>query len=182
MTIYECNEYQFIENLRKLLDTHFKIIVKRSIKIKADTKHNISRLPDCEIEKYSLLLKRSKPRSNIYAKKPFFDEMRKRFYNEDDKVHSARYSNAITLSIPYYKVEYSFDIWGETYSYIFDVLFQPIIKLEKKIFKPISLNGKQKSKNVLIHVLSFKPPQQETIHIELPKSVLLFDVNQKIRS
>lgn len=182
MPIYECNEYQFIENLRKLIDTQFKIIVKRSIKIKDDTKHNISRLPDCEFEKFTLILKRSKPISNVYAKKSFYDEFHKRFYSEDDKVYSARYSSIITLSIPYYKVEYSFDIWGETYCYIFDVLFQPDIKIEMRNIKPLSLKSNVKSKTVLIHVLSFNPPKQEPIQIELPKSVLLFDVNQKIKS
>ena len=181
MPIYECNEYQFIENLRKLIDTQFKIIVKRSIKIIADTKHNISRLPDCEFEKFNLILRRSKSNSNVYAKKSFYDDFHKRFYSEEYKVHSTRYSSIITLSIPYYKIEYSFDIWGETYSYIFDVLFQPEIKLEKRNIKHLSLKGKEKSKAVLLHVLSFNQPPQEIIKIELPKSVLLFDVNQRIK-
>lgn len=182
MPIYECNEQQFIENLRKVTDTNFKIIVKRTIKIHNDTIHNISRLPDCEFKKYSQLMIKSKQYTNVYAKKSFYDEFHKRFYSEFDKVHSARYSNMVTLSVPYFKVEYFFDIWGETYCYSFDTLFQPIIKLETKSVKLLSLKGNEKSKRVLLFVLSFKPPQQETLQIKLPQSVLLFEVNQKIKS
>lgn len=181
MPSYECNEQQFIENLRKVIDTNFKIIVKRAIKIHNDSIHNISRLPDCEFKKYSQLMMKSKQRTNVYAKKPFYDEFHRRFYSEFDKVHSARYSKIITLSIPYFKVEYSFDIWGETYCYSFDALFQPIIKLETKNIKPLSITGKEKNKRLLLFVLSFKPPQQETLQIKLPQSVLLFEVNQKIK-
>ena len=182
MPIYECNENQFIENLRKVIDTNFKIIVKRSIKLHADTKHNISRIPDSEFNKYIHILRRSNQRANVYSIKPFYDEFHKRFYTEDYKVHSARYSRLITLSIPYFKVEYSFDIWGETYSYTFDVLLNPEIKLETKKIKPITLKGKNKSKSVLLHVLSFNPPPSETLQIELPQSILIFDINHKIKS
>tara|TARA_B100002003_G_scaffold74504_1_gene69527 strand:+ start:378 stop:926 length:549 start_codon:yes stop_codon:yes gene_type:complete len=182
MPIYECNENQFIENLRKVIDTNFKIIVKRSIKIYADTKHNISRIPDCEFNKYSRIMHRSKQRGNVYSVKPFYDEFHNRFYINDFRVHSARYSRMITLSIPYFKVEYSFDIWGETYAYNFDVLFNPAVKIERRNIKPITLKGKNKSKSALLHVLSFKPPRLETLQIELPQSVLIFDVNQKIKS
>ncbi|MDP7658294.1 MAG: hypothetical protein QF812_03745, partial [Nitrososphaerales archaeon] len=76
----------------------------------------------------------------------------------------------------------SFDIWGETYAYNFDVLFNPAVKIERRNIKPITLKGKNKSKSVLLHVLSFKPPRLETLQIELPQSVLIFDVNQKIKS
>ena len=181
MPIYECTENQFIENLRKMIDTNFKIIVKRSIKIHADIKHNISRVPDCEFNKYNRIMRRSKQRANVYSVKPFYDEFHNRFYIDDFKVHSARYSRMITLPIPYFKVEYSFDIWGETYSYNFDVLLNPEIKLETKKIKPITLREKNKSKSVLLHVLSFIPPRPETMRIELPQSVLIFDVNQKIK-
>jgi hypothetical protein len=181
MPIYDCNENQFIENLRKVIDTNFKIIVKRSIKLHADTKHNISRIPDSEFNKYSHIMRRSNQRTNVYSIKPFYDEFHKRFYPEDNKVHSARYSRMVTLPIPYFKVEYSFDIWGETYSYNFDVLLNPEIKLETKKIKPITLREKNKSKSVLLHVLSFIPPRPETMRIELPQSVLIFDVNQKIK-
>ena len=127
-------------------------------------------------------MRRSKQRANVYSVKPFYDEFHKRFYTDDFKVHSARYSRMITLSIPYFKVEYSFDIWGETYVYNFDALLNPGVKLETRKIKPVTLNGKSKNKSVLLHVLSFTPPRRETLQIVLPQSVLIFDVNQKIKS
>jgi len=182
MPIYDCSEHQFVENLRKIIDTNFKVIVKRSCRIHDDAKHNISRLPDIEFDKYSTILSRKTSRSNVYAVKPFYDEFHSHFYHEDEKVHSSRYSRMITLSIPYYKVEYSFDIWGETYYHCFDTLFQPQIKLETKKIRSSNLVRGEKRKSILMHVLSFLPPHPETFRIELPSSVLLFDVSRKIKS
>ena len=181
MPIYECRENQFIENLRKLLDTNFKIIVKRLGKIHDDAKHNISRLPESESTKYDAILYKKGVRSNVYAAKPFYDELHKRFYHLDEQIHSNKYWRAVTLSIPYIRMEYSFDIWGETYCYSFDALFQPEIKIEKKKLKSQQYDQNSKSKSVLIHVLSFTPPSQETLQITLPPSVIIFDISQKLR-
>ncbi|MEE9585425.1 MAG: hypothetical protein V3W09_00820 [Nitrososphaerales archaeon] len=181
MPTYDCNEHQFVENLRKIIDTNFKVIVKRSIRLHDDVKHNISRLPDCEFDRYAPILTRTTARANVYAAKPFYDEFHRRFYDQDDKVHSARYSRMITISIPYFKVDYSFDIWGETYCYNFDTLFHPDVRLETRKIKPTRSDRGNKSKPVLMHILSFKPPHPETFNLELPPSVLLFDVNQKIK-
>ncbi len=182
MPIYECNEHQFVENLRKIIDTNFKVIVKRSIKLHDDAKHNLSRLPECEFERYMAVMTRKKQRTNVYAAKPFYDEFHSRLYSQDDKVHSARYPRMITLSLPYFKVEHSFDVWGETYCYSFDALFQPELTLEKRKVRPPTLDEKSRRKSVLIHVLSFKPPPADTLNLELPGSVLLFDITQKIKS
>ncbi|MFQ6134856.1 MAG: hypothetical protein ACE5KU_03460 [Nitrososphaerales archaeon] len=181
MPTYECNEHQFVENLRKIIDTNFKVVVKRAIRLHDDAKHNVSRLPDCEFERYTPIMTRAKARANVYAAKPFYDEFHRRLYNQDDKVHSARYSRMITLSIPYFRVEYSFDIWGETYCYSFDALFQPEVRLETRKIQPPGPGRRNRSRPVLIHLLSFKPPHPETLNMELPRSVLLFDVNQKIK-
>jgi hypothetical protein len=181
MPVYECTEHQFVENLRKILDTNFKIIVKRSIKLYDDAKHNISRLPDCEFEKFSTVISRKRQRSNAYAKVPFYDEFHRRFYSEDEKVHSARYSRMVTLSIPYFKVEHSYDIWGETFCYNFDALFQPEVRLDSKICGTNKSKRGKSRKKMLVHVLYLNPPHHETCKMELPRSVLLFDINQKLK-
>ncbi len=179
MPTYECNEHQFVENLRRLIDTNFKIIVKRSIRLHDDAKHTVSKIPDCEFEKFNKVLNRKRAGVNVYAVKPFYDIFHRRFYNEEETVHSARYPRSNTLSLPYFKVEYSFDIWGETYYYSLDALFNPDIRLETRRIRPLGSTGKGKS--VLVHVLDFKPPHPKTLHLDLPPSILLFDVNQKIR-
>ncbi len=48
------------------------------------------------------------------------------------------------MSIPYYKVEYSLNVWGAPYLFTFDALFDPHIVIEKRSGK--RLNG-------LVHVL-----------------------------
>ncbi len=181
MPVYDCTEHQFVENLRKIIDTTFKVIVKRSIRLHDDGKHNISRLPEVEYEKYAVIVTRTKPSSNVYAAKPFYDVFHRRFYNQDEKIHSIRYSRMITLSIPYFRVQYSFDIWGETYCYSFDALFQPEVRLENKRIRSSESSRSKSVKKVLTHVLYFNPPHRETLNIELPRSVLIFDVNQKIK-
>ncbi len=181
MPVYECSEQQFVENLRKLIDTNFKVIVKRAVKLYDDAKHSLSRIPDCEFEKYGCVMSRKTPHANVYAVKPFYDEFHRRFYDEDDQVHSSRYSRAVALSIPYLKVEYSFDIWGETYCYSLDALFQPEVTLEKRRIAPRGFGGNGRGRPVLIHVLSFKPPHPATLNLDLPPSVTLFDVTQKIK-
>jgi hypothetical protein len=179
MPIYECNEHQFVENLRRLIDTNFKIIVKRSIRLHDDAKHSVSRLPDCEFEKFSTVMARKRLGVNVYSTKPFYDLFHRRFYSEDAKVHSVRYPRSCTLSLPYFRVEYSFDIWGETYCYSLDALFRPEVRLERrKIRRPLN---KERGRAVLVHVLDFKPPHPKTLELELPPSILVFDVNQKIR-
>ena len=93
---------------------------------------------------------------------------------EEDVLHSGKYHSVKNLSIPYYKVEYTFSIWNDTYTHSFDVLFAPEIKLEKR-----DLNN---AKNVLVHTLNFLPPDEKSIKLSLPKSVLVFDVKRMTRA
>ena len=79
------------------------------------------------------------------------------------------------LHIPYYKVEYSFRIFGSSYHYSFDVLFKPKISIEqKKITKKMNPRIEEES-TMLIHVLQFEPPQEKMLRINLPKKVLVLD-------
>jgi hypothetical protein len=41
------------------------------------------------------------------------------------------------VSIPYYKVEYSINVWGGTYFFAFDVLFAPNVTIEKRSGKKL---------------------------------------------
>jgi hypothetical protein len=79
------------------------------------------------------------------------------------------------LHIPYYKVEYSFRIFGSSYHHSFDVLFKPKISIEqRKIVK--KMNPKIEEESVmLIYVLQFEPPSEKMLVINLPKKVLILD-------
>jgi hypothetical protein len=76
------------------------------------------------------------------------------------------------LSIPYYRVEYSFSIWGSMYIHTFDVLFKPEIKLEKR---------KVKNKSMLVHTLKFNMPEEDMLSLRLPDKVVVLDVKKLTR-
>jgi hypothetical protein len=78
------------------------------------------------------------------------------------------------MSIPYYKVEYSINVWGGTYFFTFDALFEPEIVIEKR-------SGKRLGRGTLIHVLKYNPPEERILSISLPTNVMVFDVKNMIR-
>lgn len=78
------------------------------------------------------------------------------------------------MSIPYYKVEYSLNIWGSTYFFSFDALFGPVIVIEKR-------SGKRLGKGSLIHVLKYKPPDEKILANNLPENVMVFDIKNMTR-
>ncbi|MBM3897216.1 MAG: hypothetical protein FJ358_01625 [Thaumarchaeota archaeon] len=175
MPFYECSEHHFIENLRRILESHVKIVVNRSLIQHDDGKYGLSFIPDFEIKKYETIAQRARVRSGAYAAKPFYDNYHKKFHMEGDVLHAGRYHSVKSLSIPYYRVEYAFSIWNDTYTHSFEVLFTPEIKLEKRDLP----NHK---KNVLMHTLNFLPPDEKSIKLSLPKSVLVFDVKRMTRA
>ena len=191
MPVYECNEHQFFENLRRLIEAKVKFIVNRLIAFYDDGRYGPSHLPDSEFQKYSLIAKRTSQRSTVYASKPFLDDFHRRFYEEGSVLHSARYPHSTNLSIPYLRVEYSFTIWGETYRYEFDVLYEPEIKLERRNIgsflryhrniSPALVQKGLEGEPVLVYTLSFKPPKEEMLRINLPPSVIVFDVRRMLR-
>ncbi|MFQ6010578.1 MAG: hypothetical protein ACE5KG_00165 [Nitrososphaerales archaeon] len=179
MPTYECNERQFVENIRRLSEAHFKILVNRSTILHWDNKYGLSYLPESLFRKYRMILERRAVRSKVVARKPFYDETHKTLFESGDIVHSASRAGR-SLRVPYFKVEYSFTIWGETYSYTFDALFEPDIRLGKK---SITLPGKtaHRKKGVLVHMLAFKPPQEKAVQLVLPSSVLILDIKHRVR-
>src|SRR3970040_172167 len=132
MPLYECSENHFIENLGRILESHVKVVVNRSLIQHDDSKYGLSFIPDFEFKKYETIAKRTRTKSTVYAAKPFYDNYHKRFHMQEDILHSDKYHFIKSLSIPYYKVEYTFSIWKDTYTHSFDVLFTPGIKLEKR--------------------------------------------------
>jgi hypothetical protein len=159
-----------------------------------DGRYGLSHLPNCEFQKYVQIAKRASQRSNSYSLRPFFDDYHHRLYAEDVLLHSARrydMRGRIGLSIPYVKVEYSLAIWGETYRFEFDALYEPEIKLEKRNLDPLIehhddlLSNKSekdhRKKSMLVYVLSFNLPDEKLLCIELPPSVIVFDVRRAIR-
>ena len=179
MPLYECNEHQFIEDLRRALESHVKIIVNRSLIQHDDRKYGLSFLPDFEFKKYESIAKRAGTRTNVYVAKPFHDNYHRRFYMEAEVLHSGKYHPMGGLSIPYHKVEYTFSIWNDTYTHSFDILFTPEIKLEKRNVP--QLTKRNVPSGSLIHTLNFLPPEEKAIKIPLPKSVLVFDVRRMTR-
>ena len=179
MPTYECNERQFVENIRRLSEAHFKVIVNRSSIPYWDDKFGLSYLPESLFKKYQMILERKALRSKVVAKKPFFDESHKTLYTAGDIVHSLSRPGR-SVRVPYFKVEYSFSVWGETYSYIFDALFEPDIRLGKK---SINLQGRgvNKKRGVLVHTLAFKPPHEKAIQLILPSSVVMLEIKHRVR-
>lgn len=191
MPTYDCNEHQFVENLRRVIDSNIPIIVNRMITKRDDGKYGLSNLPDQEFMKYEVLATRRHQRATVYAKVPFYDELHRRLYMKNDVLHSATNPHRIRLSIPYVNVEYRFTLWGETYRHEFDVLFEPHIRLDRPNLPPalkeqflatlreqgISSN-KPAKKAFLMYVLNFIPPPERMLDIHLPPSTIVFDVRK----
>lgn len=176
MPIYECNEYQFVENVRRLIETSQKFIINRRITVHDDAKYGPAILPEEEFHLYEKLCIRRSVNSTVTSRVPFIDSFhRNRMHGGNEILHAA--SNLVfpRMSIPYCKVEYSLNIWGGTYLFTFDALFKPEIVIEKRNLR--TLGGK----GALIHLLRYNPPQERVMEINLPKEVTVFDVRNMIR-
>ena len=188
MPTYDCTENQFVENIRRLLQARVKFTVNRMVAQRDDGRYSLGHLPDGEFEKYQLIARRANQRSTVYAKKHFLDELRRRIRSEGEILHSLSSRSRPILSIPYFKVTYTFTVWAETYRFEFDALFTPEIRLEKLVMDPTSPRGKvvsvrrpSRSKPSLVYVMRFQMPQEESLKIPLPPSVILFDVRHVYR-
>ncbi len=184
MVVYECNEQQFIENIARLLaaDLSRRIVVNRRIELHDDHRYGLAILPEQEFAKYSSICERKGIKKSVYAKVPFIDEFHNRLHDANEVLHSASNLRMPRVSIPYYRVEYSFSLWGNSYIYIFDVLFEPSIRIGKRRIP----NGKGKGKDdkhleVLIHMLTFNQPDERMLNINLPKEVVVLDVKRMLR-
>ena len=175
MPSFECNETQFIENISRLLDSENRFVVNRRVIVYDDRRYGPAGLPDEVFLEFSSILTRKSQRSSVYAKTHFLDDYHHKVYFLQDLLHSSSKLKYPILHIPYYKVEYSFRIWGNSYHYSFDVLFQPEISIEqKKIIKKMNPRIEEESA-MLIHVLQFEPPHEKVLTINLPKRVLVLD-------
>jgi hypothetical protein len=96
-------------------------------------------------------------------------------YDEGENLHSASALFFPKMSIPYYRLEYSVNVWGGTYFFAFDALFSPAIVIEKRSSRRLGREG------ALIHVLRYNPPEERTLAINLPKEVMVFDVKHMVR-
>jgi len=172
--LYECNEHQFVENIRRLVESSERFLVNRKITLHDDAKYGPATLPDEEFKMYSQICTRKSVNSTVYSKVPFIDDFHGRMYDENQNLHGASNLMFPRLSIPYYKVEYSVNFWGSTYLFTFDALFDPEIVIEKR-------SGKRIGRDALVHVLRHNLPKQRVLAINLPREVKVFDVKNMIR-
>jgi hypothetical protein len=175
MPLYECNEHQFIENIRRLLETSEKFLVNRRISCYDDAKYGPATLPEEEFKRYATTIcARRTFKSTVFSKVPFIDDFHARIYDKDENLHGSTSLMFPRMSIPYYKVEYSVSVWGSTYFFTFDALFNPNVVIERR-------SGKRLGKGKLIHVLKYNPPDERILTIKLPKEVTVFDVRNMIK-
>jgi hypothetical protein len=173
--LYECNEHQFVENIRRLLESGEKFVVNRRITAHDDAKYGPATLPDEEFKRYETLCARKSVNSTVYAKVPFVDASHNnRMHDAEENLHAATALMFPRMSMPYYRVEYSVNVWGSTYVFAFDALFDPEIVIEKR-------SGRRLGKGALVHVLRYNPPQERVLAINLPKGVVVLDVKHMVR-
>ena len=176
MPLYDCNEHKFVENIRRLLESKEKFLVNRKLMMHDDAKYGPAIMPDYECKRYETLCTRKSVNSTVYAKVPFIDTFHhNRRYDEGENRHSASTLLFPRMSVPYYKVEYSVNVWGGTYFFAFDALFNPEVVIEKRSGRRFGKEG------ALIHVLRYNPPEERVLAINLPKEVMVFDVKQMVR-
>src|SRR5579884_2548670 len=169
MPLYECNEHQFVENVRRLLESREKFLVNRKIVLYDDAKYGPATLPEHEFRRYLTICTRKSLNSTVYSKVPFIDSFHgSRLYNENENLHASSALLFPRMSIPYYRVEYSVNIWGGTYVFAFDALFNPEIVIEKRTIRRLRAQG------ALVHVLRYNPPPERVLAINLPKEVMVF--------
>lgn len=177
MPLYECNENQFVENIRRLLETGERFVVNRRVTVHDDAKYGPATLPDEEFSRYEALCERKSLKSTVLARVPFLDSYHSgRIYDQGETLHSAGSLLFPRLSIPYLRVEYSVNIWGGTYLFSFDALFDSEIRIEKRSNKRFAKGG------ALVHVLSYNVPKERAISINLPSKVVVLDVKQLVRT
>ena len=176
LPIYECNEHQFVENIRRLLESKQRFLVNRKITLHDDAKYGPATMPEQEFKRYSTICARKSVNSTVYAKVPFIDSFHSaRMHDEGEILHTASALLYPRMSVPYYRIEYSVNVWGGTYIFIFDALFNPEIVIEKRTGKRLGNSG------ALVHVLRYNPPEERVLAIKLPKEVMVFDVKHMIR-
>lgn len=176
MPLYECNEHQFVENIRRLLESKERFLVNRKIVLHDDAKYGPATMPEQEFKRYEALCTRKSVNSTVYAKVPFVDGFHGgRMYGEGDNLHAASALLFPRMSVPYYRVEYSVNVWGGTYFFAFDALFNPEIVIEKRTGSRLGRSG------ALVHVLRYNPPEERVLAINLPKEVMVFDVKHMVR-
>ena len=174
MPTFECNETQFIENINRLLGSDARFVVNRRMQLYDDRKYGAASFPDEVFDQFTSILTRKNQRSSVYARTHFLDDYHQKVYFMQDLLHSSSRLKFPILHVPYYKVEYSFRIWGNSYHYSFDVLFRPKISIQqKKITKKINPKIEEDS-TMLIHVLQFEPPPEKMLSINLPKKSTCF--------
>jgi hypothetical protein len=176
MPLYECNEYQFVENIRRLLESKERFLVNRKIILHDDARYGPATMPDEEFKRYETICARKSVNSTVYAKVPFVDTFHgSRMYEEAANLHAASTLSFPRMSVPYYRVEYSVNVWGGTYFFALDALFDPEIVIEKRTGKRLGRSG------ALVHVLRYNPPEERILAINLPKEVMVFDVKHMVR-
>jgi hypothetical protein len=176
MPLYECTEHQFVENIRRLLESKEKFLVNRKMTLHDDAKYGPATMPDQEFRRYEAICSRKSVNSTVYAKVPFIDSFHGgRMYHEGDNLHAASALLFPRLSVPYYRVEYSVNVWGGTYFFAFDALFNPEIVIEKRTDRKLGRQG------ALVHVLKYVQPEERVLAINLPKEVMVFEVKHMVR-
>ena len=176
MPLYECNEHQFVENIRRLLESGEKFLVNRKITLHDDARYGPATLPEQEFVRYSTLCERKSVNSTVYSRVPFVDGFHGgRMHDQQEILHSASSLLFPRMSIPYYRVEYSVNVWGGTYFFAFDALFDPRIAIEKRSSRRLGRSG------ALVHVLDYDQPEERVLAINLPKEVMVFDVKHMVR-
>ena len=175
MPIYECNEHQFVENIRRLMQTSHKIVINRKMELHDDAKYGPSILPDEEFDRYSSICTRKSIKSTVLSKVPFVDEFHSRLFDKDQILHGSTSLLYPRMSIPYYKVEYSMNVWGSTYFFTFDALFEPSVTIQRQ-------NEKRLGKGILVHVLQYNPPQDAVLTISLPRDIIVLDIKNMRRT
>lgn len=175
MPLYECNEHQFVENVRRLLESGERFIINRRVSVHDDARYGPATLPDDEFLRFESLCQRKAAKSTVYARVPFLDLYHGgRLYDAGENLHSSGGLLFPRMSIPYYRVEYSMNIWGGTYLHTFDALFDPEIKIEKR-------STSRLGRGALVHVLQYGPPNERMLTLNLPKQVIVLDVKQMVR-
>jgi hypothetical protein len=174
MPFYECNEHQFVENIRRLLETSERFVVNRKIELRDDAKYGPSILPDQEFDRYTTICTRKSLKSTVLSKVPFIDEFHSRMFDRGQILHGSTSLLYPRMSIPYYRVEYSINVWGGTYFFAFDVLFEPSVTIQKR-------SGKKIGKGNLVHVLQYNPPKEAVLTINLPRDIIVLDIKNMLR-
>jgi hypothetical protein len=153
------------------MQTSHKIVINRKMELRDDAKYGPSILPDQEFHRYSSICTRKSIKSTVLFRVPFVDEFHLRSFDKDQILLGSTSLLYPRMSIPYYKVEYSMNVWGSTYV----ALFEPSVTIQRR-------NEKRLGKGILVHVLQFNPPQETVLTINLPREVIVLDIKNMRRT